>query len=496
MKKGCCYLVGTGPGDPGLVTLRALELVKRADVVIYDYLASGPLLEMIRPDAEKIYVGKKAGEHTLSQGRINELIVAKAGGGKSVVRLKGGDPYLFGRGGEEAMELARAGVPFEVVPGITAAMAASAYAGIPITHRDHASCVTFLTGHEDPAKPESNLDWAALVASKATLAIYMGMDRIRGIAEKLQNHGMAGDTPAAVVQWGTLPKQRAVYATVATLAEQCAAAGVGAPAIILIGRVVDLHGRLDWFRGRPLHGKRVVVTRTRKQASRLKKLLVEEGAEVLELPAIRIEEKADSRDWKAALPAHDWLVFTSPNAVEHFFGLFCAEHDLRELGPCRIAALGPATADKVREMRLRVDFQPVEFTAEALCQEWPFRGPGRVLYPCSDLAEDRVKILLEAKGWEVEGLPVYRTLPETEDPFGVRRDLRQNGADWIVFSSASAVRNFLGLKLNMDWDRCRIATLGPVTSAAVREAGLRVALEPGESRIEALVGAMAAFQTE
>lgn len=496
MKTGMCYLVGTGPGDPGLVTLRALELVKRADVVIYDYLASGPLLEVVRPDAEKIYVGKKAGDHTLTQDKINELMVEKAGKGRSVVRLKGGDPYLFGRGGEEALELAKAGIPFEVVPGITAAMAASAYAGIPITHRDHASCVTFLTGHEDPAKSESSLDWGALVASKATLAIYMGMDRIRGIAEKLQEHGMAGDTPAAAVQWGTLPKQRSVYATVSTLAEQCREAGMQAPAIILIGTVVNLHRELDWFQARPLHGKRIVVTRTRKQASRLKKLLAAEGADVLELPTIRIEGLPDSRDWKAAFPAYDWLVFTSPNAVEHFFGLFCAEHDLRDLGPCRIAVLGPATAEKIRALRLRIDFQPGEFTAEALCAEWPCEGPGRILYPCSDLVEDKVELLLGARKWEVEREAVYRTLPATEDPFGVRRDLVENGADWIVFSSASAVRNFLNLKLEMDWTRCRIATLGPVTSSAVREAGLEVALEPGESRIEALAEAMAAFKEE
>jgi len=349
MKKGCCYLVGTGPGDPGLVTQRALELVQAADVVIYDYLASGSLMEKVRPGAEKIYVGKKAGDHTLSQEGINELIVAKSREGKAVVRLKGGDPYLFGRGGEEAQELVRAGVPFEVVPGITSAMAASAYAGIPITHRDHASCVTFLTGHEDPTKPESNLNWKALVDSRATLAIYMGMQRIEGITEKLMQNGMAGGTPSAVVQWGTLPSQRAVFGTVETIAECCRRENISAPAIILIGSVVGLHAELKWFSERPLHGTRIVVTRTRKQASRLKNLLKEEGAEILELPTIRIEAipepLPEGEDWTQ----YDWTVFTSPNAVEHFFGKFCRDRDLRELGRCRIAAVGPATAEKVRE---------------------------------------------------------------------------------------------------------------------------------------------------
>ena len=494
MKKGFCYLVGTGPGDPGLVTLRALELVENADVLIYDYLASGSLIERAKTEAEMIYVGKKAGNHTLTQDKINSLIVAKAREGKSVVRLKGGDPYLFGRGAEEAEELARAGIPFEVVPGITAAMAASTYAGIPLTHREHASCVTFLTGHEDPAKIESGIGWAALVASQATLAIYMGMDRLEGIVARLMEHGMPGETAASVVQWGTLSRQASVYATLETLVKACAEQEIKAPAIIFLGSVVNLHGRLDWFQQKPLHGQTIVITRTRKQASRLKKLLIEEGAAVLELPTIRIVPEPGSRDWNSVFPKYDWIIFTSPNAVEHFFALFCAAYDLRELGSCRLAAVGPATAEMIRKLHLRVEFQPTEYSADSLGKEWNFLGPGKILYPCSDLVEDKLQTVLEGKQWKVERLPVYQTVPETEDRLGTRRNLQESGADWIIFSSASAVVNFTRLKLSLDWGRCRIATLGPLTSEAVRSAGLKVMLESPESRMEVLVEALVQFK--
>jgi uroporphyrinogen III methyltransferase/synthase len=485
---GKCYLVGAGPGDPGLVTVRARELIETADVVVYDQLVSPEIMSWIRPDAERHYVGKKSRDHSLPQEEINALIVRLAFEGKNVVRLKGGDPYIFGRGGEEALELREEGIEFEVVPGVTSATAAAAYAGIPLTHRDHVSCVTFLTGHEDPTKAESRIDWQALVASKATLAIYMGMENLSRITKALTDAGMPAETAVAVIQSGTTPRHRSVQGTLVTICNEVATAGLGAPAMVVVGSVVSLKDDLDWFEKKPLRGQRIVVTRSRTQASRLRRLLEEQGAEVLELPTIRIEPEAKAEKALHAWAVPDWLVFTSPNGVDHFFEAFCRNRDLRELGNCKIATVGPATAEQVRKLKLKVDFHPKAFTAADLISEWPdLRPKGTVLHPCGNLVEDDLEKAFQQRGWKLQRLVVYRTELETEDETGVRARLQEEGADWIVFSSASTFVNFEKLGLDLGGAKLKVATLGPVTSEAVRAGGWQVDLEASASKLEVLV---------
>ena len=350
--RGRVYLVGAGPGALGLVTLRARELIRQADVLIYDYLCNPEMLRWARAEAETIYAGKSGASHTLTQDEINALLIARAGAGKNVVRLKGGDPYVFGRGGEEAQMLARAGISFEVVPGVTSAIAAPAYAGIPVTHRDFASTVTFVTGHEDPTKPESSIDWAQLARLRGTKIFLMGVERLREIVQRLIAEGADPSTPAALVRWGTTTRQESLVGTLDTVAELVEKRGFAAPAITIVGDVVRLRPDLNWFEELPLFGQRVVVTRTRRQAGMLTKRLAELGAEVLEIPTIRIVPVAlgeNERSKLAAFSEHfDWVIFNSPNAVELFFAAYFKERaDLRGLGPVQLAAVGPATAAEI-----------------------------------------------------------------------------------------------------------------------------------------------------
>ena len=342
---GRCYLVGAGPGDPGLVTLRAKELIGQAEVLVYDYLCNPEMLQWAPETAEIIYAGKKAGAHTLKQDEINALLVEKAREGKQVVRLKGGDPFLFGRGGEEAQALAAASVPFEVVPGVTSAIAAPAYAGIPVTHRDLTSHVTFFTGHEDPEKAESSINFAALAQLGGTQVMLMGVERIEAIAQQMMAHGVRRDLPVALVRWGTTGRQETVRGTLVNIARQVAAMNFSPPAVAIFGEVVSLGGELAWHEGRPLSGRRIVVTRTRKQAGALSEQLRQHGAEVIELPTIRIEPPSDLRAFAELVQdahAYDWIVFTSPNGVTAFFEMFYKLYDdARDLGGARIAAIGP-----------------------------------------------------------------------------------------------------------------------------------------------------------
>ena len=496
---GKCSLVGAGPGDLGLVTLRAKECVAEAEVIVYDYLCNPEILKWAPESAEKIYAGKKAGEHTLTQDEINALLVEKARGGKRVVRLKGGDPFVFGRGGEEAQALAAAGIPLEVVPGITSAIAAPAYAGIPITHRGSNSHVTFFTGHEDPAKTDSSVDFAALAQLGGTQVMLMGVERIEAVTKEMLKNGTRADLPVALVRWGTTGRQETLVGTISNIAQQVAQRGFAAPAVAVFGDVVSLRDELNWFEGRPLAGKRIVVTRTRTQAGVLSSQLHSMGADVIELPTIRIEPPSDLRGFAELVQdahAYDWIVFTSPNGVNAFFDLFYKLYDdAREIGGAKIAAIGPATAQRVKEFRLHVDLQPEEFVAEAVVREFKKQGGVenlRILLARAEKARDVLPKELSAMGGIVDEGFAYQTVPETRDDNGARRRLSEEGADLITFTSSSTVENFMALGL--PWPNgMRVASIGPVTSKTARDLGLTVDVEARRHDIPGLVDAIGKF---
>jgi uroporphyrinogen III methyltransferase/synthase len=493
---GKVYLVGAGPGDAGLITVRGVECIQRADVVVYDNLVNPALLGYARPAAELIFAGKTARKHTLSQEQINALLVAKAREGKVVARLKGGDPFVFGRGGEEAEELARAGIEFEVVPGVSSAIAAPAYAGIPVTHRGVASAFMVVTGHEDPTKGDSQVDWEQVARFSGTRVILMGAERFGSIAAELIRHGAAADTPVAVIQWGTTGRHRTLTGTLGEPPPE-----LQPPSVIVIGEVVRQRERLNWFEQRPLFGRRVVVTRSREQASELVRRLTELGADVLEIPTIAIKppkKPGPLREAIRSIGTYDWLVFTSPNGVDAFFGEFFHLHsDIRDLGGLKIAAIGVATAQKLRQLHLEVDLQPAQFTVEALLEE--FRRSVscenlKFLLPRADLADERLARGLEDLGGIVDDLDAYRTVPETEDRTGQRSRLLREGADVVTFTSSSTVANFCELvdvaALCRQFPQMRFVSIGPQTTQAARSRGLEVAAEAEVHTIGGLVEAI------
>ena len=498
-KKGECFLVGAGPGDLGLVTLRAKECIEQAEVILYDYLCNPEMLRWAPENAELIFAGKKAGAHTLTQEEINSLLVEKTREGNRVVRLKGGDPFLFGRGGEEAQALAAAGLSFAIVPGVSSAIAGPAYAGIPVTHRGKNSHVTFFTGHEDPEKSESAIDFGALAKLGGTQVMLMGVERIGAIVREMMANGMRKDLPVALIRWATTGRQATLVGTLENIAQRVTAAGFAAPAIAVFGEVVNLRDELNWFEDRPLSGKRVVVTRTRSQAGALTEQLRGLGADVIELPTIRIEPPTDLRAFAELVQdahAYDWIVFTSPNGVNAFFDLFYKLYDdAREIGGARIAAIGPATAQRVKDFRLHVDLQPEEFVAEALVRE--FRKEGdvenlRILIARAEQARDLLPRELSALGAIVDEGFAYRTVPETRDDIGARRRLLEEGADLITFTSSSTVENFLALGL--PWPaKMQVASIGPITSKTARDRGLEVAFEARRHDIPGLVEAIRKF---
>ena len=498
-KKGECFLVGAGPGDLGLVTLRAKECIEQGEVIIYDYLCNPEMLRWAPDNAELIFAGKKAGAHTLTQEEINSLLVEKTREGKRVVRLKGGDPFLFGRGGEEAQALAAAGLSFAIVPGVSSAIAGPAYAGIPVTHRGKNSHVTFFTGHEDPEKSESAIDFSALAKLGGTQVMLMGVERIGAIAREMMANGMRKELPVALIRWATTGRQETLVGTLENIAERVTAAGFAAPAIAVFGEVVNLRDELNWFEDRQLSGKRIVVTRTRVQAGALTGQLRGLGADVIELPTIRIEPPTDLRAFAELVQdahAYDWIVFTSPNGVNAFFDLFYKLYDdAREIGGARIAAIGPATAQRVKDFRLHVDLQPEEFVAEALVRE--FRKEGdvenlRILIARAEQARDLLPRELSALGAIVDEGFAYRTVPETRDDIGARRRLLEEGADLITFTSSSTVENFLALGL--PWPaKMQVASIGPITSKTARDGGLEVAIEARRHDIPGLVEAIRKF---
>lgn len=495
---GIVYLVGAGPGDPKLLTLRAKECLERADVVFYDALANPAVLRWARNDTERIYVGKRSGDHSVPQEEMNALLVETAKTGKTVVRLKGGDPFVFGRGGEEAEELVAAGVPFEVVPGITSPIAASAYAGIPLTHRDYASSVAFVTGHEDPTKPEEAVRWRSLSASVDTIAILMGMSQLEAIVAELVAGGRSPDTPVAVVQWGTRANQRTVVSTLARVSADVAAAAMGSPAIVVVGGVARLRDTLRWFDAKPLFGKRIVVTRAREQASGLVDLLTELGADVVECPTIRTEPVTETSAVDSAirsLDSFDWVVFTSSNAVRYFWErLESAEFDARAFRSAKMIAIGPATDAALRQRGIRADFAPKQSRSEAVLEEFGEAKGLRFLIPGGESSRDALRDGWLRGGAEVVVAPTYRTISDTSGIEAVRDGLERGEIAAVTFTSGSTVENFidaLGVPDGAKWlSTTRVATIGPVTSEVARSHGIQVAVEAANASVEALADAI------
>jgi uroporphyrinogen III methyltransferase / synthase len=500
-KKGTVYLVGAGPGDPGLLTLRGAELLKRADVVVYDGLVNLELLHLAPASAEVLYGGKHGDKQPVTQEELNRLLVTKAKEGKTVIRLKGGDPCIFGRGGEEAEQLAAAGVPFEIVPGVSSMAAVPAYAGIPLTHREYASSFSVMTGHEDPAKDESSIDWKQVAAAPGTKVIMMGLRRIREIAAQLVAHGMPPTTPVAMIRWGTTGRQQVISGTLASIADVAEQSNFGAPTVTVIGGVVGLREKLNWFEKRPLFGKRMVVTRSREQAAQLSGPLTELGAEVLEIPAIKTiapENKEDLKDALVALHEYDWAVFTSPNGVTTFFDYFFKGFDdVRDIGGVRFAAVGPATAAKLQELHLKVDLTPEEAVSSKIAaafEKYQSIENLRILILRAEVANPELSQALEKLGAIVDDVACYRTVPEEDDLTGAAAKLRDSGADWITFTSGSTVENFHARfdlpALVRRFSHLKFASIGPETSKSLAKLGLKPALEATPHTAEGIVSGL------
>ena len=503
---GTVYLVGAGPGDPGLLTVRGRQLLDRCDAIVFDALVHPALVE--RPEREGTappelhFVGKRGGdERSTRQEDINALLVRLAREGKHVVRLKGGDPFVFGRGSEEAQALAEADVPFEVVPGVTSGIAAPAYAGIPVTHRGLATSVTFVTGHEDLEKPGTQTDWGALgrtAATGGTIVLYMGVKRLRDIAAALMKGGAPAEMPAAAIQWGTRPTQRTVTATLETLASRVAAEGLAAPVITVVGWPVVLRDEISWFDRRPLFGRRVVVTRAAAQASTLSERLRDAGADVLEMPATKIEplDLAPLRDALGRLGDYRMLVFTSQNAVKLFWEqLLVVGRDARALAGTVICAVGPATAAALLDHGITVDIVPDRFVAEGILAALEGRrlGGTRVLYATAEGARDTLPEGLRALGAEVDVVPIYRSARDGSGAETLRAVLEKGSVDVVTFTSASAVHGYVDAVGPELARRAKGASIGPVTSEAARAAGIDVAAEASEATIPSLVEAVVAL---
>ena len=495
---GRVYLVGAGPGDPGLMSVRSLELIAIADAVFYDRLIPPGALAGARSDAELVYVGKQPGVPSVPQEEIGERLIEAAREGKSVVRLKGGDPFVFGRGGEEGEALREAGVEFEVVPGITAGVAATAYAGIPVTHRDDASAVAFVTGHEDPEKPESALDWEALAHFPGTLVFYMGVKRIGDNAAALIAAGRDQQEPAAAIERGTMAGQRTVTATLGTLAEAIAREQVKAPALIVVGQVARRREQLGWLERRPLHGRRVVVTRARAQASGLARTLRELGADVVELPAIRVEPRIESqevREVAGALGVYELVCLTSPNGVRLLFeAMEEAGADARALAGVTVAAIGPGTARALAARGVLADVIPERFVAEGLIEALEDQEVAgtRVLVARAAEARDVLPDALRERGAEVDVIPLYETVREQPDESEIER---AQEADYVTFTSSSTVTNLVEALGDRFPKNARLISIGPVTSETARAAGLQVAVEAERHDIDGLLDALLADAT-
>jgi uroporphyrinogen III methyltransferase/synthase len=499
---GLVSLVGAGPGDPGLLTLAGRDRLERADVVVYDRLIDPSLLDFCRSTAERVFAGKSPASKAMTQDEINDLLVARGKAGQRVVRLKGGDPFVFGRGGEEALALAAAGVPFEVVPGVTSAVAAPAYAGVPVTHRGLASSFAVVTGHEDEEKAEASVDWRALATSVDTIVVLMGGAALSRVAASLIDGGRSPDTPCVSIEWGTTARQRSVRAPLSNIAAAARSAGLGSPLLTVIGKVAELREHLAWFENRPLFGKRILVTRTRQQASALSDLLRREGAVPVELAALELvpvatDAEMETMATRLASRAYDWCLFTSPNAVEFVFAyLDRTQRDTRILAGCRLAALGTATAEALSHRGLRADLTASEFTAAGLLESMPLDiGGARILLPRAEGGSEELYGGLKTRGAQVEEVVLYKSaVPETPDEEALS-DVKEGRIDVVTFASSSSVRNLQAM-LGDDFARLGsavVACIGPVTAKTAQEAGLNVAVEPKTHTIPALVDVLKAY---
>ncbi len=509
-RPGKVYLVGAGPGDPGLITVRGKSLLERAEVAVYDYLASKKLLKHLPASAEKIYVGKKGGvKHIHSQDEINQMLVDHARAGKMVVRLKGGDPFIFGRGGEEVERLHQAGVSFEIVPGVTSATAAATYAGIPITHRDYTATVAFITGHEDPTKETSNIDWSKLATGVGTLVVYMGIKNLPSIVENLVKHGRDPKTPVAVVRWASTPEQRSVVGTLETIAEIVVESEIKPPSLIIVGEVVTLRDTIDWFEKRVLFGKKIIVTRTREQASELVAGLEEFGADCLEYSTINIKPIDSYKVLDGELERLDeyhWILFTSLHGVKYFFEhLYARGMDARDVKGPEIAAVGKSTADLLLSYGINADLIPSTFTGEGLAESLLDQGvEGRnILIPRAVKAREILPETLRGAGAQVTVVPVYQNSPEEEPRKSLRKDLEEGRVDMVTFTSSSTVRNFLKMidaenqeELEQLLDGVDIAAIGPITAKTVTDSGFHVTVQPEEYTISELVWSIVQYYSD
>jgi len=498
--EGKVFLVGSGPGDPGLITVRGRQLIESADAVVYDALANSTLLprgarETGRP--ELYYVGKRGGaKDPVTQDEINQLLVRLAREGKRVVRLKGGDPFVFGRGSEEAQAMNDASVPFEVVPGVTAGIAAAAYAGIPVTHRGLSTSVTFVTGHEDPSKPHTQTNWSALAKAGGTIVLYMGVKTLASITDALMKGGMSPETPAAAIQWGTQPRQRTVVATLDTIAAKALEENISAPAIIVIGWSVVLRDELSWFEKRPLFGRRIVVTRSTQQAQALTEKLRDLGADVIEMPATQIArlDLAPLREAITQLSRYQWLILTSQNAVSIFWEQLLGEgRDARALAGLKVAAVGPATAGTLLEHGVAVDVVPQRFVAEGLLEMMRERddvASKRILYVTGEGSRDVLPQGLREIGAEVNVIAAYRSIADGQGAERLARAIEAGKLDLATFTSGSAVRGYVDAIGEDLAAQVPAASIGPQTSDALREAGIEVKAEAKESTLDGLVSAV------
>ncbi len=486
------YLVGAGPGDPDLITWKGRKLLAAADSILYDNLVNEHLLDLAPRSCERIYVGKKKSVHAFPQEEICAMMIERARRGLTVIRLKGGDPFIFGRGGEEVEALAAAGIPFEVVPGVTSPLGIAAYSGIPLTHRDHTKVVTFVTGHD-----VHGIDWSK-VGQSETLVIFMGIFAIREIAAEIQKHGRGGDTPSAAVRWGTRPDQETVIGTLATIADSIEAAHMKPPATVIIGEVVALHGKLDWFEQLPLFGRKIVVTRAADQAVELSERLRALGADAIELPVISLEAPADPGPLDRAienLAGYDWLIFTSVNGVRFFLNrLDHSRYDLRSL-KARICAIGPATRKAIEDLHLKVNLMPEEYVAESLVKAFaPENVAGkRVLLPRAAVARDVIPAELAKLGAQVDVVEAYRNVvPSNASARAQAIFAAEKKPDWITFTSSSTVKNLLAITGREALEGVCIASIGPVTSSTLRAHGLDVDAEAKQFTLDGLVEAILA----
>ena len=499
--KGTVYLVGAGPGDAGLLTLRGAELLRHAEVVICDVLVNHDLLKLAPATAEIIARGNHKRDGGLSQEELTTLMITRAKEGKTVVRLKGGDPFIFGRGGEEAEALVAEKIPFQVVPGVSSVVAAANYAGIPLTHRRYCSSFTVFTGHSDSADAATALHYEQIAKIPGTKVVLMGMDNLADWTKSLIAHGMSPETPVAVVHRGTTGRQKSIAGTMATIAAQAAEARITPPAITIVGDVVKLRAKLNWFEQLPFFGKRIVVTRSAVQAGKFSRKLSALGAEVLGIPAVRgetLDNKDDFVDALLSLNTYDWLVFTSANGVATFFEYFFRRfHDLRDIGGAKIAAVGPATAAKLKELHLQVDLMPEEYVGHKIAEAMAKHSSIENVKVCLLRAENAnpdLPLALEEMGAVVDNIGVYKTVPETEDRYGVAEDFRQHGADWITFTSGSTVeffhKRFDLPELLKQFPQMKIASIGPETSKALASLDLKPTIEAKEHTTDGILAAL------